>query len=135
MTKFHWILLTLYQAVAAGFGGWHGKSLFSDFRVLWLFLPPAAWGICKAVEDWRRNPYWLSFKNGLLLALFTVVAIGGQALVLAWLVSESTVRMSANPTVRALVGVGMLAAGMGMIYIFWSFRKPAIKRGPDEHLS
>jgi hypothetical protein len=44
------------------------------------------------------------------MTVFAVVALGGQALLLAWVVAEATERWSAVPGVRAIAGAALVAA-------------------------
>jgi hypothetical protein len=110
MSRFHWVLLLLYLTAAAAYGGWSGRDLWSGWGVWCLLLPPLAWAALKTVGDWRRNPYWVFVKIGLVMTVFSVVVMGGQALLLAWMVAEATARWSAMPAVRAIAGVGLGAA-------------------------
>src|SRR5262245_17273213 len=84
MSKLHLSLLMLYLMAAAGYGGWRGPDLWSGWGVWCLLLPPLAWAGLKAVGEWRRNPYWGTVQIGLVMTVVAVVAIGGQALLLAW---------------------------------------------------
>src|SRR5262245_46551044 len=113
MSTFQWSALILYLTAAAGYGGWSGRELWADWCVL---LPPFAYGFVKTIIDWRRNPYWVSIQIGLVMTVVAVITIGGQALLLAWLVAEGTERCSASPTVRAITGAVMMAAAFAMIW-------------------
>jgi hypothetical protein len=62
------------------------------------------------------------------MTVFAVVAVGGQALLLAWLVAAATARWSAVPAVRAVAGVGLLAAVGALALAAKRFGKPAERR-------
>jgi hypothetical protein len=128
MTKFHWLLLMLYLTLAAGYGGWRGPDLWSDWGVWCLLIPPFVWAALKAIGMWRRNPYWVSIKIGLAMTVVAVVAIGGQALLLAWVAAEATTRWSADPVVRAITAVGLLAAVAALVWAAKAFEKRAQSR-------
>lgn len=125
MSRLNWSLLIAYLTAAAAYGGWRGSDLWSDGIVWLLLLPPFLWATIKAVGDWWRNPYWISVKTGFMMTVFAIVAIGGQALVLAWIVSEATPRWSADPTVRAIVGAGSIAAFGAIVWATKQLGKPA----------
>jgi hypothetical protein len=125
MSKLHWTLLALYLTAAAGFGGWRGRDLWSAWGVWWFLLPPLAMVAGKTVAEWWRNPHWTAIKMGLLMSVFAVVFIGGQALLLAWSVAEATARWSSRPTVRAIAAVGLLAAAGGVALATKIFGKAA----------
>jgi hypothetical protein len=114
MTKWHWSLLVLYFAVAAGYGGWRGPDLWSDSGVWFLLLPPLALAAGKAVVEYRRNPYGTFVVANLVWTLLAVVGIGGPALLLAWLVAAVTPKWSAEPAMRAAIGVALAQGGVGM---------------------
>jgi hypothetical protein len=125
MSKFQWSALILYLTTAASYGGWRGRDLWSDWVVWCLLLPPFVWGLGKTIIEWRHNPYWVFIKIGLVMTAVAVVTIGGQALLLAWLVAEGTERCSASPTVRAVTGAGMMAAVTVMMWVGKRYGKPA----------
>ena len=125
MSKLNGSLLIVYLTAAAGFGGWRGPDLWSGWSVWCLLLPPLVWAALKAAGEWRRNPYWLSIKIGFVMTVVAVVAIGGQAVILAWVVGEGTARLSSKPAVRAIAGVGLLAAVGAMVLANRKFGKPA----------
>ncbi len=124
MTKIHWWLLILYLAAAAGYGGWRGKDLWSSWSDLWLLLPPLAWGALKTARDWRRSPYWVTIYIGLTMTAAAVVAVGGQALALAWVMAEGTARFSPEPAVRAIASAGIVAATCGLAWALKGLAKP-----------
>jgi hypothetical protein len=128
MNKWHWLVLMVYLTAAAGYGGWRGPDLWSGWGVWCLVLPPLAWAALKAVGDWRRNRYWVVIKTGLVMTVVAVVAIGGQALVLAWAVAEATGRWSSDPAVRAVTGVGLGAAAAALVLAARHFGMPAEPR-------
>ena len=129
MTKLHWLLLMLYMMLAAGYGGWRGRDLWSDWGVWCLLIPPFVWAALKAIGMWRRNPYWVSIKIGLVMTAVAVVAIGGQALLLAWMAAEATQRWSADPVWRAIIAVGLIAGVIALGWAVKAFEKPA--QSPD----
>ena len=108
MSKLHQSLLMMYLAAAAGYGGWRGRDLLSDWSLLWFLIPPLAFGLSTTFLEWRRNPYWISIKLGLVMTVFAVAVLGGTALILAWLVSEMTAKWG-EPILRAIFGFGMVA--------------------------
>jgi hypothetical protein len=123
MSKLHWSLLLVYLMVAAGYGGWSGPDLWSGWGVWCLLLPPFVWAALKAVGTWRRNPYWVSIKIGLAMTVVAVIAIGGQALLLAWVAAEATARWSSEPAVRAITAVGLVAAVAALAWAGKVFEK------------
>jgi hypothetical protein len=128
MSKLHWSLLMLYLMAAAGYGGWSGPDLWSGWGVWWLLLPPFVWAAVKAVGALRRNPDWVSIKIGLAMTVVAVIAIGGQALLLAWVAAEATTRWSSEPVVRAITAVGLLAAVAALVWAAKAFEKRAQSR-------
>src|SRR5262249_34037648 len=78
-------------------------------------LPPVAWMALIALGDWRRNPMgWTSVKIALVMGGFGVVVLGGGALGTAWVIAEMTTRLSSEPAVRAIIGVGLWTAVSGL---------------------
>jgi|SRR5262245_28923049 len=128
MSTLHLLLLLLYLAAAAGYGGWRGSELWSGWGVWCLLLPPLVWAAAKAFADWRRNRYWSSVRLGLAMIVVAVVTVGGPALFLAWLISESSERWSAVAAVRAMFGVGMVAAVGGLA--MWGKTRGAKSESP-----
>src|SRR5262245_9961915 len=128
MRRLHWALLILYLTAAAGYGGWRGPDLWLGWGVWCLLLPPLAWAALNAVGAWRRNPSGVFLTIGLAMTVVAVVAIGGQAVVLAWVVAEATGRWSSEPAVRALTGVGLFAAAGALALAAKRFGKPAERR-------
>jgi hypothetical protein len=126
MSTWHGSLLLLFWVAAASYGGWRGGDVWSGWGIWCLLLPPLAWGALKTVGEWRWNPYWVFIKIGLVMTAVAVVTIGGQALVLAWLVAEATAPLSPEPAVRALVGGGSVAAAGALVLI-------ALPFGPTAH--
>src|SRR5262249_325719 len=98
---------------------------WSGWSIWCLLLPPLAWVAGKAVVEWRHNPYWVFVKIGLLMTAVAVVAIGGQALLLAWLVAAATGQWSSGPVVRASIGMGLWAAACGLTSLAVNSRKAA----------
>jgi hypothetical protein len=131
MSNVHWSLLPLYLMAAAGYGGWSGPDLWSGWGVWCLLLPPFVWAAVKAVGAWRRNPYWVSIKIGLAMTVVAVIAIGGQALLLAWMAAEGTARWSSEPVVRAITAVGLLAAVAALVWAAKAFEKRSQSRDAD----
>jgi hypothetical protein len=128
MSKLHWSLLALYLTATAGYGGWRGRDLWSGWGAWCLLLPPLAWAALKAAGEWCRNPYWIFIKIGLLMTVAAVVVIGGQALLLAWVIAEATEQWSAVPAVRAAAGVGLVAAVGALALAAKIFAKPTEPR-------
>jgi hypothetical protein len=124
-----WFLI-LYLAAAAGYGGWRGAELWSGWGVWCVLLPPLAWGILRAAGEWRRNRNRVSLSLGLLLTVFAVVAVGGQALVLAWIVAETAGRWSSQPAMRSAVAAGMFFAAGGLALIAYRSAQPG--KPPDQ---
>lgn len=124
MSRLHFTLLVLYLTAAAAYGGWRGDDVWSGWGIWCLLLPPLAWAAVQDVAGWH-NPGRASVQIGLLLALLAVVAVGGQALLLAWMVAVATGRWSSEPAVRAAAGAGLLAAGMALVLVGKRFGKPA----------
>jgi hypothetical protein len=121
-------LLILYLTIAAGYGGWRGGDVWSGWGIWCLLLPPLAWAVPKAVGDWHRNPSWLFVKIGLATCVVAVVAIGGQGLILAWVIAEATEKFSAVPAVRAGIGAALAAAGGGLIWLYAKSQRAAERR-------
>jgi hypothetical protein len=135
MGRLHWSLLILYLTAAAGYGGWRGPDLWSGWGAWCLLLPPLAWTAVKAVGEWHRNPYRVSVKIGLVMTVAAVVAVGGQALALAWAVAEATGRWSSEPAVRAVAGVGLVAGAGALALAAKLFGKPAQPRDTNDSAS
>jgi hypothetical protein len=115
----------LYMTGAAAFGGWRGQDLWSDW-VIWCFLlPPLAWGVFKIIWEWRRNPYWLTIKVGLLMTGMLVVVMGGLGLGFAAIAANATVKWSASPTVRVIESIAMVAVCVALTWATKGFRGPA----------
>jgi hypothetical protein len=125
MGKLQGSLLILYLTAAAAYGGWRGPDLLSDWGVWCFLLPPLAWWAFDALAWRRRNG---PIQVALVMAVVAVVAIGGQALVLAWMAAEATGRWSSEPLARALAGVGLLAATGALLWVAKTFGKPAKAR-------
>jgi hypothetical protein len=129
MSKLHWSLLIVYLTVAAGYGGWRGRDLWSGWGVWCFLLPPVAWAAFVALRDWRRNPMgWTSIKLAFLMGGVALVGIGGSALGIAWMIGEATGRWSSEPAVRATFGVGLGAAAAGLTLLGARSRRAAQPR-------
>src|SRR5262245_41804908 len=114
MRVLHWSLLSLYLAAAAAYGGWRGTSLWEGWGVWCLLVPPLAVAAIKSVSDIHQNPLGVVIVICLFQTVLAVGAIGGSALALAWMVAAVTGQWSSNPMVRAIIGVGLAAGGVGM---------------------
>jgi hypothetical protein len=135
MGKLGWLLLSLYLAAAAAYGGWRGPDLWSDWGIWCFLIPPLALAALKGAADWRQNPYPSSIKIGLVMTLAAVVAIGGPTLLLAWVVAAATSDSSSQPVVRAVLGVGLLAAAFALGWVGKAFAKPAKAQGIDSTIN
>jgi hypothetical protein len=125
MSKLSWLLMWLYMTGAAAFGGWRGQELWSDW-VIWCFLlPPLAWGVLKIIGEWRRNPYWLTIKVGLLMTGMLVVVMGGLGLGFAAIAANATVKWSASPMVRVIESIAVVAVGVALTWATKGFRGTA----------
>ena len=129
MSKLGWSLLWLYMAAAAAFGGWRGTELWSDWGIWRFLLPPLAWGVLTVIGDWRRNPYWLTIKIGLLMTGLAVVVMGGLGLGFAAIAANATVKWSSSPPVRAIESVALLAAGVAFTWAIKRYDKRAKPQG------
>jgi hypothetical protein len=111
MGKLRWPLLILYLIAAAGYGGWRGPDFWSGWGLWCFLLPPVAWTALTSLEWWRSGG---PIRVAVLMSVVAVVGIGASALGIAWGVAEATARWSAEPAVRAVLGVGLGAAGGGL---------------------
>jgi hypothetical protein len=127
--KSAWFVLILYLSAAAAYGGWRGPNVWSDWDIWCFLIPPFAAAAFKAVVSWRHNPYWVSVKISLVVTLFAVVTLGGQALLVAWIAAAATSRLSSQPLVRAIMGVGLLLAGFALVWVGKTFKQLAESRG------
>ena len=126
MAKLHWILLTLYLAVAAGYGGWRGQDLWSDWGIWCFLIPPIVWALSIAFRDWRRNWMgWTSIKIALVMGGAGVVGLGGGAVCIAWSIAAATPRWSNQPAARASVGAGFVIMATVLAFLNARFRKIA----------
>jgi hypothetical protein len=121
----------VYLTATAGYGGWRGSELWSDWGAWCLLLPPLAVAVVKSAGEYRRNPYPALLAISLLWALLTVVGIGGPALLLMWLVAAVTPQWSGERYVRAIIGAALGAGGGCMTILATKSRKAAEQLEPS----
>jgi hypothetical protein len=121
MGKLHWPFLILYLTAAAGYGGWRGPDFWSDWGLWCFLLPPVAWTALTSLAWWRSGG---PIRVAVLMSGVAVVGIGASALGIAWGVAEATARWSAQPAVRAVLGVG-LGAATGGLTLFAAKSRPS----------
>src|SRR5262245_38114124 len=125
MGKLHWSLLILYLTAAAGYGGWRGPDLWSGWGVWCFLLPPVAWAALTSLRWWRSGG---PSRVAVVMSGGAGVGIGASGLGIAWGVAAATARWSAEPAVRAIIGVGLGAAGGGLALLAAKSRQAAERR-------
>jgi hypothetical protein len=111
MRKRFYLLFTVYLMFAAGFGGWRGRDLWSDWVVWCLLLPPLAWCGLQAIHERQGGG---PIEVPVVMGVIAFVTIGASGLGIAWVIAEATEKFSASPAVRACIGAALGAAVGGL---------------------